>query len=632
MPEYLAPGVYVEEIAGPRSIEGVSTSTAGFIGPTRFGPTSGDPALLTSFADFERIFGDADDLFLGGSQMPNYLAHAARGFFDEGGRRLYVSRTFRYNPASLPSGRHPTADHAWASVAPGSFPPAKPATLRARFPGMAGNMRVVLTLRVGANALTGDKSNLTRVHRYDLVYVDGGASGLHVVDRGPSGTWILAGGAAATLAGASNVYPLTAVVEVSFPTTDSQGIPGFGPLSLVGAFGFDPRASNALTAVLTPSPLNGEQFLTVPVAIEGFGELSGNEAGITIATTLFGASNIANIPANAPGFKTPPEQALVPTRITLAGGTDGQAPIEATFAGDGFAFHDYQNDPLQVPKNGLLAFEGVDDISIVAAPGACTGWKEPADSFLAHQFESAVLTHCEKLKYRVAALETPPGLLPTAALAFRNERSSSYGALYYPWITIASPVDGSPLNVPPAGHMCGVWARTDNDRGVFKSPANEVVRTALDFEVRINKAQQELLNPDGVNCLRFFPGPGFLVWGARTLSEDPEWKYLSVRRYFAYLEHSIDRGTQWVVFEVNNEALWAAVRHTVEDFLLSEWKSGALMGTDPKQAYMVRCDRSTMTQNDLDNGRLVCVIGVAVAKPAEFVIFRIGQMTASAGQ
>jgi phage tail sheath protein FI len=180
--------------------------------------------------------------------------------------------------------------------------------------------------------------------------------------------------------------------------------------------------------------------------------------------------------------------------------------------------------------------------------------------------------------------------------------------------------------------MCGVWARTDIDRGVFKSPANEVVRTAADFELRINKAQQELLNPDGVNCLRFFPGPGFLVWGARTISEDPEWKYLSVRRYFAYLEHSIDRGTQWVVFEVNNEALWAAVRRTVEDFLLSEWKSGALMGTDPKQAYIVRCDRSTMTQNDLDNGRLVCVIGVAVAKPAEFVIFRIGQMTASAGQ
>ena len=179
-----------------------------------------------------------------------------------------------------------------------------------------------------------------------------------------------------------------------------------------------------------------------------------------------------------------------------------------------------------------------------------------------------------------------------------------------------------------AGFVSGIYARTDVLHGVFKAPANEVVLGAIDFERQLNKAQQDILNPLGVNCFRFFEGRGLRLWGARTISSDPEWKYISVRRYFAYLEHSIDRGTQWAVFENNNEALWANVRRTIEDFLFNEWRNGALLGTKPEQAFFVRCDRSTMTQNDLDNGRLICLIGVAVVKPAEFVIFRIGQMTA----
>jgi hypothetical protein len=485
-------------------------------------------------------------------------------------------------------------------------------------------MVVILTLKVGANAWNG--SNLTRVHRFDLVWVASAAGGsLSIVDRDSAGNWTLVGGAV-TLASATAVYPLSVLVEIQRPTTDSLGLPAFAFPELVGLFAFDPRATNAITQVLTARPDTRERYLSVPIAIEGL-PLTGQDAGITIAETLFASANLANIPSALPGAKPP---AVLQVKVHLDHGTDGQAPIAATYEGDPFFFHDYQNDPVQLPKNGLLAFQGVDDISIVAAPGASTGWTEPPALTTAHEIDNTVVTHCEAMKYRVAVLDTPPKLLPTEALDFRNQRSSNYAALYYPWLTIPNPIDGSPLNVPPSGYMAGIYARTDNDRAVFKSPANEVVRSAVDFEHRINKAQQELLNPDGVNCLRFFPGPGFLVWGARTISDDPEWKYLSVRRYFAYLEHSIDRGTQWVVFEVNNEALWASVRRTVEDFLLTEWKSGALLGTDPRQAYFVRCDRSTMTQTDLDNGRLVCVIGVAVAKPAEFVIFRIGQMTASA--
>ena len=161
-----------------------------------------------------------------------------------------------------------------------------------------------------------------------------------------------------------------------------------------------------------------------------------------------------------------------------------------------------------------------------------------------------------------------------------------------------------------------------------KSPGNETVRGALRFETDISFAEQEVLNPRGVNCLRFFPGRGNRLWGARTTSSDPEWKYVGPRRYFLYLEHSIDRSTQWAVFENNGPQLWANVRESVSSFLYNEWVSGALLGANPDEAYFVRCDRTTMTQNNLDNGQLICLIGVSVLKPAEFVVFRIGQKTA----
>jgi hypothetical protein len=178
--------------------------------------------------------------------------------------------------------------------------------------------------------------------------------------------------------------------------------------------------------------------------------------------------------------------------------------------------------------------------------------------------------------------------------------------------------------------VCGIYARTDIERGVHKAPANEIVRGLTEFEININKARQDVLNPEGINALRFFPGRGSRVWGARTMSSDPEWKYVNVRRLFIYLEHSIDKATQWAVFEPNGDRLWNNIRRTIEDFLLVQWKNGALLGEKPEKAFFVRCDRTTMTQNDLDNGRMICLIGVSPVKPAEFVIFRIGQWTGDA--
>jgi phage tail sheath protein FI len=282
------------------------------------------------------------------------------------------------------------------------------------------------------------------------------------------------------------------------------------------------------------------------------------------------------------------------------------------------------------------AFEqlrGLEDISIVAAPGHSSF--SPINY---RAIQRALLTHVALPRaYRIAVLDTPPNQLPGEARQERAQIDSTRAAIYYPWVTVANPLarpgrEDIPreINLPPSGFICGIYARNDVEQTVAKAPANEVIRGALRLESDVNFAHNQLLNPIGVNCLRYFPGRGFRVWGARTVGSDPEIKYVNVRRYLLYLEASIDRGTQWAVFENNGPRLWTNITETVDAFLYNEWVSGNLLGGTPKEAFFVRCDRSTMTQNDLDNGRLICLIGVALLKPAEFVIFRIGQKTADA--
>jgi phage tail sheath protein FI len=202
-------------------------------------------------------------------------------------------------------------------------------------------------------------------------------------------------------------------------------------------------------------------------------------------------------------------------------------------------------------------------------------------------------------------------------------------ALYYPWIEAALEPAGNsnPAQelVAPSGHIAGIYARVDAEKGVHRTPANEIIRGASGLKVELTAQQQEALNPQGINCIRALPGRGIRVWGARTTSDDPQWKYVNVRRLLIFLEESIEKGTRWAVFEPNGETLWRKVAATVSDFLLGVWRNGALMGSKPEKAFFVKCDRTTMTQDDIDNGRLVCLIGVAPLKPAEFVIFRIGQ-------
>jgi phage tail sheath protein FI len=273
---------------------------------------------------------------------------------------------------------------------------------------------------------------------------------------------------------------------------------------------------------------------------------------------------------------------------------------------------------------------------MVAVPDAMAAYQRGAldmDGLKAVQL--GMISHCEQMGDRMAVLDTPPGLGAHDVQVWRQDTAgydSKHAALYYPWVKVFDPSSGRPRMVPPSGHMAGVWARNDAERGVHKAPANEVVRGALDLELQITRGEQSLLNPLGINCIRAFPGRGVRVWGARTISSDPAWRYLNVRRYFNYLEESILLGTQWVVFEPNDQALWARIRRNVGAFLTNEWRNGSLFGARPEDAFYVKCDAETNPPESVDLGRVVCEIGIAPVKPAEFVVFRLAQFTAGGGE
>jgi phage tail sheath protein FI len=314
--------------------------------------------------------------------------------------------------------------------------------------------------------------------------------------------------------------------------------------------------------------------------------------------------------------------ALVPTR-----GGDGDAPVK-------FNSGHFMGDTDE--RTGLGGLEEIDEITMVAVPDAMAAYERGAldmDGLKAIQL--AMISHCEQMGDRMAILDAPPAMKAKDILDWRQVTAaydSAHSALYYPWIRVFDPASGQPRLVPPSGHMAGVWARTDAQRGVHKAPANEVVRGAIDLGTQITRGEQGLLNPVGINCIRVFPGRGVRVWGARTLSSDPAWRYLNVRRYFNYLEESILDGTQWVVFEPNDRSLWARIRRNVTAFLLQEWRSGALFGNQPQNAFYVKCDEETNPVESVDQGRVVCEIGVAPVKPAEFVVFRLSQYSEGGGE
>ena len=582
MPEYLAPGVFMEEVSyRAKSIEGVSTTTTGFVGPARFGPTVGVPSLVTSYAEFEASYGDDGDFADGGR---NYLALAVRACFEQGGKRLYISRVAGAGAARA------TLPLSQAAGAP---------ALTARHPGVYGEFLVRIRLDADAN-LVSPAGNAIGVRAHDvlLVTLDGKDPELRAVEPLSSGALEVKAGADAVAApafGLDDVPDKAKLQLVTASLTVTQG--GVTIFSAARLALKKESASASLERCLDP----GENGLS-PVTSDATWDkllpaLNSHLPGNTTTVKLLAAD------------KTETESGVI-AEMQLVNGADGGLPDENAYKGD-----DGDDGP-----TGLAALEHIPEISIVAAPAVAAD----AANHLAVCVE--LITHVERMRYRVAVLDAADST-DTAARALRAGMDSTRAALYYPWVKIADPAGPGLLAVPPSGFVAGIYARNDINRGVWKAPANEVVLGALGFSKPVNTGRQEVLNPLGINCLRSFEGRGHRVWGGRTISSDPEWKYLNVRRYFNYLERSIDISTQWAVFEPNSEKLWGNVRRTIQDFLLNEFQMGALLGDKPEAAYFVKCDRSTMTQNDLDNGRLVVLVGVAAVRPAEFVIFRIGQWT-----
>ncbi|BCW71115.1 phage tail sheath subtilisin-like domain-containing protein [Arthrobacter sp. NicSoilB8] len=510
MPNYLSPGVYVNEVgAGTRPIEGVGTAVAAFVGLAAKGPDN-EPTLVSNWTQFSETFGD----FVPGS----YLAHAVYGYFLNGGGNCYV-------------------------------------------------------VRIGADGAREDKPKQQP----------------KAVTASPT----------AELGG----YRLTAKSSAANPK----------PVSVEIA---DPGGEN-------PSE---DQFKIV-ITVEGkppevWDNVTTKRGTNNVATKISAESKIVTIEEIATGG------ALVkPDKGTIQLVAPEPEPEPPT--ADKLNVDDYVGDAAD--RTGFSGLEAVDEVTMVAVPDLLAAYEQGAiDLETVKAVQLAVIAHCELMGDRIAIIDPPPNLNAQQIKNWRMDGGgydSKFAALYWPWVKAFDPSTGTNRFIPPSGHMAGVWARNDDTRGVHKAPANEVIRGVTSLQTQITKTEQELLNPIGVNCIRTFPGRGIRVWGARTMSSDAEWRYLNVRRLFNYLEESILQGTQWAVFEPNDPALWARIRRTVSAFLTNEWRKGALFGLTPEQAFFVKCDEETNPAEGIDAGQVVCQIGVAPVKPAEFVIFQLSQFS-----
>jgi len=321
-----------------------------------------------------------------------------------------------------------------------------------------------------------------------------------------------------------------------------------------------------------------------------------------------------------------PDRIPASSTYSLTGGSEQvQALVPADFQGSVAA------------RRGVEGLEALDDVTMVVVPDIMKAYQDgllDMDGVIALQ--KSILAHCARMEDRVAILDTPPDMDPTEADDWKMKTANlfsedGYGALYYPWIKVDDPATRSTIFVPPSGHIAGVWSRSDDRRGVHKAPANEELLGALDLATHLTQAELGTLNVHSINCIRAFPGRGIRVWGARSLAESSsEWRYINVRRLFNFLKESIDLGTQWVVFEPNDDGLWARVRRDITAFLTRIWGTGALFGVTAEEAFYVKCDRETNPPEIIDAGMMVCEIGLAPVKPAEFVIFHIRQITPGA--
>lgn len=572
MAEYLSPGVYVEEFdSGASPMEGVSTSTAGFIGVTEKGPKDGAPVLVTNFADFRRTFGG----YLSELEFGEYrfLAYSVNQFFANGGSRCYIKRVV-------------PADAAYAAST--EAVDSAPVVFYAKDPGAWGNK---VTVKVAPSSK----------FKTQILAIVPTANTVKYQVKNSSG--FSEGDVVAFLDGEKRVETVVTSIDGDFITLS------------------DALDETAVDTALVPSKVLCTLEADIEIAYDGQIEkyefVSLNTNTPDYISQKLAKSELAVVAVSAPekpvslyelitGNKTGGEVV-----INLFGGSNGSASAlsAADYIGE---------DKGPGERTGIQSFIDNNDVSIMAVPGITDA-----------SVQMSLIAHCENLGSRFAILDVPKDMKSVNDIVdHRNIFDSASAAMYHPWIKVFDPLTKNTAAIPPSGSVAGIYARTDNSRGVWKAPANEVVSSCVGLDANYTTGEQDILNPKGINLIRSFPGQGIRVWGARTLSSNPLWKYINVKRLFIFLEESIKANTNWVVFEPNDQVLWLRVRRTIEVFLSGMWRNGAFAGGTEDEAFFVDIGPSTMSKDDIDNGRLVCVIGVAPVKPAEFVIFRLTQKTA----
>lgn len=584
MAEYLSPGVYVEEFdSGIKAMEGVGTSTAGFVGMAQKGPVRGLPVLITSMADYQRRFGGylSERVY----KEMRFLPNAVEQFFNNGGSACYVMRVCQEEEKD--EGGNVTKAGAVPSEA-ALMAGEKPfLTMKASNPGQWGNNL---------------KAKLVPVYK----------NRTEIVSR-PSGD------AAGYAVKSADGYEAGDLVCIQYN--------GEGTTPFYGIVAEKEDDNITLQWPDTPGEGSDKSFLYLvewrvlvwdDTATEQYEDVSCNPERSSYMDNALKKSQLVTVEAETENLtagileglmKDMEEPALF---IAFQGGKDGDIEFSpALYIGQ---------DGSPDKRTGLMAFKTISDVSIMAIPGI-------TDT----DVQSSLISHCEGLSSRFAILDMPADAKEVAELqAFRENVDSSYAAMYHPWVQCFDPLLNRKTFLPPSGSLAGIYARTDNTRGVHKAPANEIVSNCTGLAVKYNEAEQGKLNPKGINLIRAIPGQGIRVWGARTCSSDGNWKYVNVRRLFIYLEESIKANTNWAVFEPNDEVLWSRVEGTIRVFLTTQWRNGALAGSTAEEAFYINIGKSTMTEDDILNGRLICVIGVAPVRPAEFVIFRITQKMESA--
>lgn len=607
---YYAPGVYIEEPdRGTKPIEGVSTSVTAFVGftqkaedldrendPDGFLTKSilGRPKTITSWSQYKQHFGDFIE--------DAYLPHAVRGFFENGGQRCYVISV------------QTRQAHRAQVIVPGVKKNGKefPRLLvRVKEPlaGAAGNgVTVRFQLRGGSTA-AGTLSNGAAT---------GGAAAL------PAGAAPGTGGATTPAGG---VVPTNTPSPVAPAATTTSATSGSG-------------GGSAILEMIVRFPNKTQDEPAVEIKVADLPPWQARDQEVAIKAARLPSPEVEVWSLVGRNDVLAPEKPKLSVTFTLDGGFNA---IDNTLLPAGTSLTPTPAGSLLAPvaprhfegdsRRGITALEALDDVNLVCVPEL---WLlKERNIFTAPQVvevQNMIIGHCMRMLYRFAVLDSPPNMDVDGVKDWRMNAGlvdppHGHAALYYPWIKMDDPLNpGRMIRVPPCGHMAGIYSRSDTQRGVHKAPANEPVLGVIDLDYHVNRAEQEMLNPIGINCIRKFSGRGIRVWGARTLAlTDPSWRYVNVRRIFNYVEDSIERATQWVVFEPNDPLLWGKVRRDVNAFLRTVWLSGALFGNTPDEAYYVKCDAELNPSETRDLGYLFIEIGLAPVKPAEFVVFRISQ-------